>query len=423
MPTPVPAPATASTQQRARIFSVGAELPSGRIADEAFLDEVARNFEANQAKGDPRFPQPTAFLIPAPSITVGHEELSSIAQQYAERTDLPALGWPTDVRREGKYLTARFNKVPVKLAEWINAGAYADISAEFYEDYEGHGPCLRRVSILGASIPNRKDLGAIPTFFFDESTENDPNPLAFVARHSERGRSYAVAFAGGHCVTFAEQAPKGQSMNPQQQQLLAALQAAFPTLDMSAVDGAALDSIMAACVAKNGDPNPPNPSDPPVNKNGEDEDEDDMAAKFAEAFKPYAKQIADMQAKLDAVRSQQQATNAQRDREAIAAFCEQHKDKIFPYELKPVDGTPSLVDELLALDNTAQVAKFTENGQIVGLSQRALAMRKITQRPIVARFAERVPNPIPDAKQVDETKRLLALTRDGQAVLKKAATK
>src|SRR5262245_4940968 len=60
---PVPPALTASTRQPVRIFTAGQPLPSGAVADEAFLDRVVRNWERFQAKGDPRFPKPPAYLI------------------------------------------------------------------------------------------------------------------------------------------------------------------------------------------------------------------------------------------------------------------------------------------------------------------------------------------------------------------------
>lgn len=207
--SPVPAAPTAKTAGPVRIFSVGQPLPSGKIADERFIDRVVANWSAYQQQGDPRFKRPRAFVIPAASVSIGHEDNSSIARAYADRSDLPAVGWPTGLYRDGKYLCAEgFKGVPVPLAAWINAGSYSDISAEFYEDYEGFGPCLRRISLLGGDIPACSDLGDMPTLVFDPEAEADPNPLAFseaLSAFARGRRTFGVRLpgpGGGRVVTF-----------------------------------------------------------------------------------------------------------------------------------------------------------------------------------------------------------------------------
>lgn len=448
-PTPVPPAPTARTAKPVRLFTAGQPLPSGAVADEAFLDRVVANWEAHQAKGDPRFPKPPAYLIPAASVSLGHEPNSSIAHAYAERTDLPAVGWPAGrLYRDGPHLMAeRLEGVPVKLAEWVNAGAYRHVSAEFYEDYEGAGPCLRRVALLGAEVPACKDLGPLPTLVYDPERETAPNPVAFAERLSafargRRGR-WAADIGGVGVVTFSE-SPNPASrptMNPQQQAILDALAAAG--IDVSALDGAALDAIIAACQpATNADPNAPPPKpgmpgmnsehdepdrkDEPAMNSEHDEDKKDEPAKFSErrlralmtaavaaATAPLQRELAGLRAQSGAHAAAFAAAQKDRDRAAIAAFCEAHKDKIFPYELDPQKG-PTLIDQLLALP-AAPVATFAEGKT----SPRQALMGSVAARPPIARFAERLPQPLPQDDPKAEANHLLGLSPLGKAALKR----
>ncbi len=444
-----------------RIFTAGETLPSGAIADEAFLDRVVANWDKFQAKGDPRFPSPPAYLIPAASVGIGHSDDQSIARAYADRSDLPAVGWPTEVHRDGDGLIAHLEGIPAGLASWVNAGAYKSVSSEFYEDYRGHGPCLRRVSMLGADIPACKD-ATLPTLVYSPADNEKPNPLAFTEALSAfgRGRSrWAADIGGGQVVTFSESIPEpakpaeakqqsgAQSMTPQQQAFVAALQAAG--FDVSKLDGAALDSLMKAAAPATAaePPKPPEPAPtPPVAKNSDGADTpntdgdpnkepsfnaEDMkdpakcSAKFSEILSHQNKRIAaavaaavaPVQAKLDTIQKDstsavnQLATAAkERERGEIAAFCEKNKDRIFPFEMDPKNGS-TLVDRLLNLP-AAAVATFAEGK----LSPRAAEMKAIENRPAVAKFAEHIAAPM-DNSPGAEVARALASTRLGRSAL------
>lgn len=135
------------------------------------LAEIARNFnELGPSRKN---------LLKAP-VVLGHEE----TQEFLERTDLPAAGWPSRVwvkpyrdPRTGAVegiLKADFAEVPAQIAGLINSRAYRKVSAEIYDDFRddfghSHGKALRRVSLLGGEIPKVKRLADIPLARFSES--------------------------------------------------------------------------------------------------------------------------------------------------------------------------------------------------------------------------------------------------------------
>lgn len=237
----------ARTEKPCEIFSVPATLASGKVVDEAWLDQVISNWETLQAGNEIGYPTPPVYIVPSPSVTVGHEEFSSIAQSYANRTDLPAVGWISDLYRQGNKLVCNFREVPETLAQWINTGAYRDISSEFYEDFDGHGPVLRRVSLLGAEIPQRKDLAKIPTMVYEASQEQGQNPLAFCESGLRKNKVIQVAF-GNHCVRFSEKG--NSSMN--RAETIKALQAlgVDTSLFTEAVPDEALNSMLTSLQQK-----------------------------------------------------------------------------------------------------------------------------------------------------------------------------
>jgi hypothetical protein len=90
-------------------------------------------------------------------LVIGHEE----DQQILKRSDLPAAGWVDKVWVDGDRLMGQATRVPDPVRSWIDSGLYRTWSAEIYRDYKGAGPALRRVALLGADIPHKKDLGEL----------------------------------------------------------------------------------------------------------------------------------------------------------------------------------------------------------------------------------------------------------------------
>jgi hypothetical protein len=110
-----------------------------------------------------------------PTVVIGHEEhqplthgMSSTALQ---NTGEPAYGRIDRLRaeRDGKdtFLVGDFRDVPGWLARLLAGRHFIDRSAEIYEEPPDglehvRGPILRRVSLLGAELPQVKQLGQLP---------------------------------------------------------------------------------------------------------------------------------------------------------------------------------------------------------------------------------------------------------------------
>lgn len=83
-------------------------------------------------------------------------------------------------------------------------------------------------------------------------------------------------------------------------------------------------------------------------------------------------------------------------RERIEAFVETHQRpnksgemRVLPWEMDGSSGLPTLVDELMALDDKTPVVKFVEDGKEIPLSPLDAAMKKISLRP-PRKFSEQV---------------------------------
>jgi len=133
------------------IFAAGTH--GGREYTEEDLDVVIRNF-AELSTGDSPVLQPPVVL--------GHEE----DQSLLARSDLPAAGWVKRLYRDGPLLRADLGEVPEEIARLIDQRAYRKVSAELYDDFthdgKRFGPVLRRVALLGGSVPAIKSLADIP---------------------------------------------------------------------------------------------------------------------------------------------------------------------------------------------------------------------------------------------------------------------
>ncbi len=75
------------------------------------------------------------------------------------RTDAPAYGWVSGLKREGGLLLASFKEVPKTIQEWVQAGRYKKRSISLYPDGR-----LRHVGLLGAMPPAVQGLADFPAF-------------------------------------------------------------------------------------------------------------------------------------------------------------------------------------------------------------------------------------------------------------------
>lgn len=139
------------------IFATG--VHKGKKVDEAVIDQVIANYKSFGKEIDP-------------PMVLGHDENQKILQN----SGMPALGWTTSVSKHTKpngevTLVASFSDVPDIVKEVIQKKRYKRISAELYADYKGNGVTLRRVSLLGAEIPEVKTLADVVAL--DEMSPDD----------------------------------------------------------------------------------------------------------------------------------------------------------------------------------------------------------------------------------------------------------
>lgn len=77
----------------------------------------------------------------------------------------PAYGWFSDLKRDGEWLLAKVKEIHADAKNSIEKGYYRFVSPEIYEKWRGGAPRFRAVSLLGAQIPEQKDL---PLVLFEE---------------------------------------------------------------------------------------------------------------------------------------------------------------------------------------------------------------------------------------------------------------
>lgn len=88
-----------------------------------------------------------------PYLKLGHSRDQSLLRS----DQLPAAGWLDNVRVVGEKLVADFLRVPGKIADLLEAGAYRRVSAEIFENISVAGEkfrlALKAVALLGGETP------------------------------------------------------------------------------------------------------------------------------------------------------------------------------------------------------------------------------------------------------------------------------
>jgi hypothetical protein len=115
---------------------------------------------------------------------LGHDK----GQKLAQTDGYPAIGWVTNLYRSGLKLLADFAKVPAKVAELIEAGAYDQISSECYFDLSLNDKVypfvIKAVSFLGADTPAVKDIKSIADVARLFSEANFPGQVVHLAEYA-----------------------------------------------------------------------------------------------------------------------------------------------------------------------------------------------------------------------------------------------
>ncbi len=96
----------------------------------------------------------------------------------------PALGWVDSVKRSGEKLVAKFKNVPKLVYDAIKLKRYKRISCEIYFNYKDltgnvRNKVLRAVSLLGADVPEVKDLQDIAIFLSQNDQTDAFDELKF----------------------------------------------------------------------------------------------------------------------------------------------------------------------------------------------------------------------------------------------------
>lgn len=396
----VPASPTARTSKPVRIFSVAKD--SGidtRKYNRDFIKQVAENWNKLQSNETPGIPHPVAFQIPLADVGIGHEEEQEIAAKFSDRTDLPSCGRPDKVWVEGDHLMATLKDVPVRLAADINAGHYSTVSSEFYDNYrtpdgERIGPVLRRISILGGEIPRVKNLGRLPKMVFSEYADQGQTTIYFSERYQmdREGMLQALADLG---MDVSQIGPEVSD---------AVLKFLLDTISNAQSN--------AQNVSTNNDDAPPMEGTEPMIEGENPMFDDQQMQAFAEraiakTVNPLKAEVARLKRELATAGKVVSETVATKEKQLISAFCEKNKAKIYPAELNPPAGVPSLMETLLALPDT-KVVKFGEKGETI--SPREALMRQIEARPVVRSFSERMQHTeiAPDSAERERAKAMLA---------------
>jgi hypothetical protein len=104
-----------------------------------------------------------------PPLKLGHGSKQDLLKQEG----LPAAGWVSNLRIEGKKLLADFSNIPNKVAELIKNRRYRKVSIELFKGLKLKGQelphFLGAVALLGADIPAVLTLDDIPTDFKSKS--------------------------------------------------------------------------------------------------------------------------------------------------------------------------------------------------------------------------------------------------------------
>lgn len=395
-----------------------------------------------------------------PDLGIGHGKQPDAPATFSES------GWPQfgDINRVGieyRYpegasepvmtLVGDFAEVPDKLAYLIHQGAYRHVSAEFYdnlpEQIRDHveGPVLKRVALLGETVPQVKTLEDVTNTFREQCPDPDfdfdaPKALRAlkpvgVVRNEQAGTVVAFSevvpmskpaktfkkFADLNAASratikkFAD-APEGETPSVTREELIAVLgDAGFDVSTITAETPEAVLLEMArvlrmsmeesakakAETVNNGD----KPEDKPAEKKEEVKEmsNKNLPADWETKLKTFAEQqAAPIKAELEALKKQTAADATQLKRMATAntaasirAFCEQaRKDR----KLLPAEIDAGIVDVMTALAEVPTVVTFADGKQST-LLEKFKAV--ILARPALKVFADALkPGPVNQDQEV-----------------------
>lgn len=330
------------------LFAVGTW--KGKSWTSADLESIVSNFRRFQAPNAPQRMQ----KVP---IVVGHSE-KDLANSAIHRR-----GESIDLRHDGTKLRFDSDGLDDELAATIESGNYDDLSAEIYpEPPEGlrelgaTGPMLRRIAVIGGDIPHVKGLNVAglrsklaPVGAFAES------PKVRIERTVRRGDEYE---------TFSE------DVMPTREEMIAECVGAGCKNEI--VETFSDEQLAEAVKLKSAPPTLVPTSAVAVVSFSEDERSAIVSQVVAQIVTPIKAQVDESLA----------ATAREIKRQRVEVFVEgeMNRGTINPASMDPTGGV-TLVDELIALDDSAKCHTFTEGGVKRELSQLDVAMRRIRHSP------------------------------------------
>lgn len=167
--------------------------PKGCEFTTADLDRIVADYTA----------QGSDFAAP---VKLGHDD----NQKLLQTDGYPAAGWLSNLRREGEKLLADLLKVPAKIADLMDVGAYRTRSVELEDDR------LTGMALLGADLPAVENLSDITAWYKRQHLKLD-------------SKARAVVFSAAPHIDFA--LPTGMSYDDLSTALRGAFASASPGAD------------------------------------------------------------------------------------------------------------------------------------------------------------------------------------------------
>ncbi len=161
------------TRDDVEIFAAGTWNGDNYTEDD--LDNMVENFNLFRDK----------MKVP---LKLGHDK----NQRMAQKDGYPALGWVTELKRQGKKLLAKIEGIPRKVKELIERGSYGRFSAEIYWNARVggniHSRVLSAVALLGADTPAVSSISDIVGMFSRQpDISGEIKVYGMNAKHSEKG--------------------------------------------------------------------------------------------------------------------------------------------------------------------------------------------------------------------------------------------
>jgi len=391
------------------VFASGTHRGKSYTPDD--LDQIVANFDLHSSGETPRFSVPMAVprLMPGAPAVLGHEE----EQKILSGSDLPAAGWPVRLwhdREEGKLMADIGGVAPV-VANAIRAKRYKKVSAEIYdqppEGVPGEGKMLRRISFLGADVPQVKTLADLP---MPEEMESHSEQFAFTQPFTFKcvdlvptpgmPGCYTCFFEGDENMNRDEMIDQLQSMG-------------VDTSMMDEVPDAALAEILRACQSYSDGQKQMYDESMPMDGDLPDASSDEEAQTYADKWRRWGERAREGLRKYCGV-GDGSTTNMQTpgddnmshnySESVLTSLIESKLEQAINRKIKPsIESFEKYREETLLADKQNMVRKFFERNGPTGsrklsaadcdegspFSEISVALRNAKDNTVVHKFSEK----------------------------------